>query len=516
MVLNIITLNVNGLRDSLKRRSIFEYYRKRCDILCLQETHATNDCERQWTAEWGGKCLLNNGESNSRGVAIMFKPGLQIDISQVNMDNTGRILTCNIIVEDAAISIMNVYGPNKDSPEFFVSLFKRIPELKNRCVIAGDLNVIMNPTLDKRLVSEKCKPSNAATQIKCLMEECLIQDVWRCRNPDARRYSWFRNQQASRLDYFLISDGLAQFVHDTYYITGIKSDHSAMFISFEFASSDRGPSYWKFNTLLLHDSNFLQLINDLLDAAPKKYTLLSPKNRWEAIKKDIMEKTKIFSKTKINVRRECIADLSASVTQLENNFHMLNDEEMHELNQSKAELDELLNENIRGIIFRSQCKWYEYGECNSRYFFSLEKAKYNAKTCHVLTAEDGNLVKDPSDILKMQQKYYQTLYQKDENVVFSLKSTPPCAVPEHMKSAQETDITMDEVSAAVRQLANNKAPGPDGIPVDFYKVFWAKLSSLIQELIAEVYSTEMLHTTGSRGVLNLIPKKGKDPKLLKI
>ena len=42
--LRLATLNVRGIRNKNKRRSIFQWARdKQIDILCLQETHITND-----------------------------------------------------------------------------------------------------------------------------------------------------------------------------------------------------------------------------------------------------------------------------------------------------------------------------------------------------------------------------------------------------------------------------------------------------------------------------------------
>ena len=54
MTVNIISVNIRGLKDESKRRCIFDYYRNRCDILCLQETHSEEKDEKVWSNEWGG------------------------------------------------------------------------------------------------------------------------------------------------------------------------------------------------------------------------------------------------------------------------------------------------------------------------------------------------------------------------------------------------------------------------------------------------------------------------------
>ena len=85
-MLRIITLNVRGLRNENKRRSIFNYYRKRADIICLQETHSTEVDEKCWRNEWGGIMLFSHGESNARGVAILVCKGCPVMTENIKND----------------------------------------------------------------------------------------------------------------------------------------------------------------------------------------------------------------------------------------------------------------------------------------------------------------------------------------------------------------------------------------------------------------------------------------------
>ena len=116
-----------------------------------------------------------------------------------------------------------------------------------------------------------------------------------------------------------------------------------------------------------------------------------------------------------------IGDLSECITCLEDEFDSLSVEQMHELDTVKAELNVLLDEHIQSIIFRTRSKWYEDGEKSSKYFYALEKSKYNAKTVTALFDSEDKLVDTPWDILQLQKEFYQNLYSKDDNVIFDLK-----------------------------------------------------------------------------------------------
>ena len=95
---------------------------------------------------------------------------------------------------------------------------------------------------------------------------------------------------------------------------------------------------------------------------------------------------------------------------------------------AKMDLYTKVEKQIQQVMFRTKCKWYEEGERNSKYFYSLEHAKYNAKTCQVLLYDDKILTTD-EDILKAQHKFYSDLYRRDPEVNFTLQndSTVRCS-----------------------------------------------------------------------------------------
>ena len=80
MPLRFISLNVKGISNFNKRRTIFTWCRKRnAGITFLQETHSTlQTMLLQWKNEWGAKRITSHGNSNSRGVAIMTKNNLEV------------------------------------------------------------------------------------------------------------------------------------------------------------------------------------------------------------------------------------------------------------------------------------------------------------------------------------------------------------------------------------------------------------------------------------------------------
>ena len=71
--LKIMSLNVRGISNFKKRRTIFTWCRRKsADVIFLQETHSNKTTEIQWKNEWGGKMLFSHGSPNSCGTAILI------------------------------------------------------------------------------------------------------------------------------------------------------------------------------------------------------------------------------------------------------------------------------------------------------------------------------------------------------------------------------------------------------------------------------------------------------------
>ena len=74
-IFNIVSLNVNGLRNQVKRRQIFDSCSsENIDILLLQETHASGYKEaREWGREFGGEGLVFRDCLQCRSSHFVFK-----------------------------------------------------------------------------------------------------------------------------------------------------------------------------------------------------------------------------------------------------------------------------------------------------------------------------------------------------------------------------------------------------------------------------------------------------------
>ena len=70
-------------------------------------------------------------------------------------------------------------------------------------------------------------------------------------------------------------------------------------------------------------------------------------------------------------------------------------------------------------------------------------------------------------------------------------------------------LTVDECLTALKAMKTGKSTGSDGFPSEFYKVFWADISTLLLKAIKCAYEKGLLSISQRSGILSLIPKENK-------
>ena len=89
----------------------------------MQETHSVEAVISRWKNEWGALAWFAHGTSNSRGVAILIKNKLAINVHNVIKDVNGRFILLYATIQGAKLLIANLYAPNMDVPEYFQTTF---------------------------------------------------------------------------------------------------------------------------------------------------------------------------------------------------------------------------------------------------------------------------------------------------------------------------------------------------------------------------------------------------------
>ena len=153
----LVSLNVRGISNFHKRRTMFTWCRKRkADVIFLQETHSKEDLEKQLANEWGGKAFFSHGSPNSCVVAILIRNNFNCVIQKSIVDPQGRFIILKAGILDKVYILVNICAPNKDkvSGKFDKNLHRVLQtediDCEENIIIGGDFNCPLDPNLDKK------------------------------------------------------------------------------------------------------------------------------------------------------------------------------------------------------------------------------------------------------------------------------------------------------------------------------------------------------------------------------
>ena len=78
----------------------------------------------------------------------------------------------------------------------------------------------------------------------------------------------------------------------------------------------------------------------------------------------------------------------------------------------------------------------------------------------------------------------------------------------------EGSILEEECNTIISKMSKNKSPGIDGLPNEFYLLFWNDIKTMVIDSFNEAFEQGELSETHKQIILSLIFKKG-NRKLLK-
>ena len=509
MLLKLLSVNTQGLNDVIKRRAIFNFYRPKAEIILLQETHSTIESEIIWKAEWQGEILFSHGTGKARGICVLLPKGLMQKVTNIVKDTAGRIVKFDYSTNDELITICGIYAPNTDTPSFYNEIQRILTQGSNHKILLGDFNLVMNPIKDH--IGSKINNEKSLAVIKEFSEEFLLNEIWRTKHENDRRFSWYGCKPrlvASRIDFALTSIGLGNRCVNTGYTTGLKTDHLTFYLFRDMTNNECGRGYWKLNVSHLRDKEYVDMMNNEIS---KIWAMCEGKpifEKWEYFKFAVKDKSMDYARNKVAEIDLIVSQLSEKVDEMEQELEKAN---VDILIRTKADLDEFAQQKAKAYMFRSKVKYAEMGEKPTKYFFNMEKARYSARTCNALYDENKReMITVTKGILALQEQFYRDLYTSDQTISFNLENSFGLRVRAEERKKQSQPISLDELAKAAKQLPNGKTCGCDGIPIDFYKVFWPRIKDEYFELVKAIYNTKELHKSATLGIINLIPKATKN------
>ena len=147
-------------------------------------------------------------------------------------------------------------------------------------------------------------------------------------------------------------------------------------------------------------------------------------------------------------------------------------------------MENIIEYKTKGAIIRSKARWYNEGEKNSKYFLNLENRHCTRKTITQIKRSNGSHATNDPDILKECNPFYSRLHASKKPRVASFSDNlffdqEHPSLNDSDKQKCEGLLTEKECLEALETMESGKSPGTDGLPAEFYKVFWKDVSPFL-------------------------------------
>lgn len=519
--------NVRGLGSDLKRKEIFIWLHNRnFDISFLQETHSTADTEKAWQHQWGfsNSIHFSHGTSDSRGVAIVFKRGVDVIVDRTWRDRDGRCLMLEVRLQELQAVLVNLYSPNTvgEQIEFFQRMRVAITVFNQNqlpVIIGGDFNVVFDHDLDKS--GGRHFPRTAVVRcIRDIQSDWELMDAWREQNPLTRQYTWQQSHPLvkCRLDYWLIPVHLLIQIAACQISRAPCTDHKSVVFRIQGPHfQSRGPGIWRLNTTVLQHEQYQEEIRSKIEAALAETSDWNAGQRWEYLKMTMRNASMQYCAKLNSIRLKRKLELQSMIDQVDVMGDAASVADLEIMARAKQELEVLLEDDARRAILRSKVRWLAYGEKPNKYFLGLEKRNSIRKCILKLVTAGGEEITDSKRILQAAQEHFNQVYTRQSvspqarmTWFDQLAGHDPHGLGDAARDQLDRPLEEWEYSNATKQMASGKAPGRDGLPAEWYRTFWRNIQEPFLASVNESIVSGELTPSQKQGVITLLPKPGKD------
>ena len=479
------------------------------------------------------RVIYSGGEKAERGVAIVLRGNAKKSVEEVECISD-RIMWIRLKGEKLDTLIIQVYMPTSDHQDEEVEvMYDVIGEIidahvrRGNLIVMGDWNSVIGEGRDGNEVGNfglgrRNDRGNKLVDF-CRRQKLVVTNTW-FQNHRRRRYTWKTpgDRERYQIDFILIRQRYRNAVKNSKVYPGADadSDHNLvameLAVRFKFIKKHKGKRKWNTEKLKEQKEVYAEKVNEHIQSNRNVNDAeLTSNERWVRLRKAIKNSAHVnigYQKRKPKkpwVTTEMIEKMDerrkwkhSSTEAGHRNYRKLN-------NELRRETDKAME-----IHLVEDLKEVEELEKRGRSDLVHKKVKENNRKKRrglrsiAIEGKNGEKLKNPEDVRKRLMEHIEDLYDK--------KNKPSDIEIEEEEEIDDDDIGPDlldrEINSAIKELKNNKAPGPDDIPAEFLKSLIGEAKEELKLLCHTVYKNGDWPEDHTKISMITFPKK---PKTLK-
>ncbi|KAG7556378.1 Endonuclease/exonuclease/phosphatase superfamily [Arabidopsis suecica] len=393
---------------------------------------------------------------------------------------------------------------------FDTPLFQNKPWL-----IMGDFNEILD--------GEEHSTYENSPSIPCGMRDfqetvryCSLVDM----SSHGPLFTWSNKREegliCKKLDRVLVNEEWTRLFTEAYSVfeSGGCSDHlRCRFKLGEAARRPRGP--FKFSNVTTSLPEFLPTVQQFWDSTPVLYHSTSAIFRFakklkalKPILRSLGRKELHQLSTRVEEAHKELCDKQLATLANPSTTMMAEEAEAFKTWDHVAELEE-------GFLKqKSKLHWLQVGDKNNKYFHNAVKARLAQNAIREIKCKDGSIATEQVDIKTEAVRFFEE-FLTHKPVDYEGASTAEiqdllefrCSMSE--QNVLVSQVTEEEIRTVLFKMPVNKAPGPDGYTVEFFKQAWSIVGNDFVTAIQSFFLMGFLPKGVNTTILALIPKKNE-------
>jgi len=327
----------------------------------------------------------------------------------------------------------------------------------------------------------------------------------------------------SKIDKFMVSQTLKERGGRIEAVASVRkfSDHSPLIITIwgQHNAPSNPPSF--FDISLLSDERSKQeMLEAWVGNHPTPFNDLDWPAWLEVATGRVMVCNTRLSKEKKHAKGTCVRACTKKIqlAEIQLQRDLSNKEVKSILSDLQGKLVEVFQNSIERNRHLFSSNWLRYGDTCSKAFFDFHRIGKKKTLLRKLETETGTIT-GQNDLTQYITKYYTRLYSSDAHILGTAEAQAECWNNVLVKVTQDTnasltrDLTVRDILDAIKALPKGKAPGHDGVPMEFFHEYAEEVAPTLLQAFAAMLNSGATSASINKGLITLIPKTGDRARL---